>query len=83
MHGTQFHQKLASCWAHVVEILSWVRELEHGICKINVFLKAKMEELLVFTQHGLTVTYTVLKGKGRLALMRKYQTKYILIMCKY
>ena len=22
----------------------------------NVFLKAKMEELLVFTQHGLTVT---------------------------
>ena len=49
----------------------------------NVFLKAKMEELLVFTRRGLTVTMTVLKGKGRLALVTKYQTKYILIMCKY
>ena len=42
-----------------------------------------MEELLVFTRRGLTVTMTVLKGKGRLALVTKYQTKYILIMCKY
>ena len=40
LHCTQFHQKLASCWAHVVEILSWVRELKHTMCKINVFFKA-------------------------------------------
>ena len=39
LHCTQFHQKLASCWAHVVEILLWVRELENRICKINVFFK--------------------------------------------
>ena len=43
----------------------------------NIFLKAKMEELLVFTLHGLALAYIVLKGKGRPPLMRKYQTKYI------
>lgn len=40
----------------------------------NIFLKAKVEELLVFTLYGLALAS---KGKERLLLMKKYETQYI------
>lgn len=40
----------------------------------NVFLKAKVEELLFFILYGLAIAS---KGNDRLLLMKKYVTQYI------
>ena len=43
LHCTQFHQKFASSWAQVVEIISRVRELENIISKISLFFKVSQD----------------------------------------
>ena len=43
LHCIQFHQKLASSWAQVVEVFSRVRELENRISKISIFFKVTQD----------------------------------------
>ena len=43
LHCTQFHQKLVSSQAQVVEIFSTVREIENRISKLSIFLKVSQD----------------------------------------